>query len=824
MAIPFTQCIRSARTLLGALGLLACLALPPAQAQLQGLVLDQTNQQSYLATLDASNASLVPIAGSLAAIAVAPAAVTANPITGQVFAIGPASDGNLQLIRFNADGSGAQVVGNSGSPARAVALHFDFSNQRLIGLVNQSGLLNLVSIDPGTAALTTIHSGASDCCVLDGGGSALLGDRVYVSGRLRTDSASTHRLLGFSMTGDNALSSPSLSITLGALAANYSDGQLYGLSLGSGALPRAPSLQLVRVGTDGSSVSLGSAGASCCAVDFDVATVSNNQLVALARPLGGGTQVLSADLGTGNFSFSSANLASATVINALYDLSAGLVTTTTTIDSIVPNPVVIGQSYLVSASVSAAMGSPTGTVLISDDLGQNCSFAAPSGSCSLNATMVGSRTITANFQGTGMFAGSSTTAPLQINSSASTTTITGTSPNPSAVGANYTVSVTVTGFSPTGTVTVSDDIGNSCPINLPSTSCSLNGTMAGTRSLSAQYSGDGNNQASSGSASHTVSLAVSSLSLGPVSPSPSTVGQSYIVNASVTGFGTPTGSISINDGQGNSCTISLPATSCSLNNSAAGNLTLSGSYSGDANNQPSSASIAHSVNRAASTTQILSLVPNPVRAGSAYSVNIQVTGFGTPGGMVNINDGLGATCQVTLPATSCSLVTNQAGMATITANYLGDTNNLPSSTTATQTVQASITSLAMSVMPNPPVQGQDVVMEAILSDAVEPLLRGVAGTISFRRNGVLIPGCEALVLNNTSASCSTHFDQAVSILLRADYSGDANNEPSFVELGVIVEPLPIPTLNALGLLALMLVLLACAWRPLRRMEKREQDA
>jgi streptogramin lyase len=84
---------------------------------------------------------------------------------------------------------------------------------------------------------------------------------------------------------------------------------------------------------------------------------------------------------------------------------------------------------------------------------------------------------------------------ITVNQAVSTTTITSSFPNPSAIGQSVTVAFKVTGSGvPTGTVTVTASSGQSCTGMLTSGtgSCALTFTAAGSPKLTAVYSGDGN--------------------------------------------------------------------------------------------------------------------------------------------------------------------------------------------------------------------------------------------------------------------------------------------------------------------------------------------
>src|SRR5206468_4042243 len=87
------------------------------------------------------------------------------------------------------------------------------------------------------------------------------------------------------------------------------------------------------------------------------------------------------------------------------------------------------------------------------------------GSCSITFSSAGGRSVTASYPGDGNFATSTSTAVTQtVGAAATTTTLTGHTPNPSAVGQSIAVTYTVTstGGTPSGDVTVNDGTGATC--------------------------------------------------------------------------------------------------------------------------------------------------------------------------------------------------------------------------------------------------------------------------------------------------------------------------------------------------------------------------
>jgi hypothetical protein len=98
-------------------------------------------------------------------------------------------------------------------------------------------------------------------------------------------------------------------------------------------------------------------------------------------------------------------------------------------------------------------------------------------------------------------------------------------------------------------------------------------------------------------------------------PDPSVTGQTYTAAVTVApsgGAGTPTGSVTVNDGAGASCIITLAggAGSCNLAATTAVNRTLTAVYAGDANfNGSTAVPASHTVNQSGTSTAITSVSP-----------------------------------------------------------------------------------------------------------------------------------------------------------------------------------------------------------------------
>ncbi|WP_162287757.1 Ig-like domain-containing protein, partial [Candidatus Nitrosotalea okcheonensis] len=199
-------------------------------------------------------------------------------------------------------------------------------------------------------------------------------------------------------------------------------------------------------------------------------------------------------------------------------LTVNKVSTTTTL-TLLPSSVNVGIPTTVSVSVTGS--SPTGTVTFASNSTGSFSNA---GSCTLNSakcsvtftpSSVGSAVITASYGGDATNAASSGQSTLTVNKVSTTTTLT-LLPSSVNVGIPTTVSVSVTGSSPTGTVTfASNSTGSfsnagSCTLNSAKCSVTFTPSSVGSAVITANYGGDATNAASSGTSNLTVTQSTSS--------------------------------------------------------------------------------------------------------------------------------------------------------------------------------------------------------------------------------------------------------------------------------------------------------------------------
>jgi len=229
--------------------------------------------------------------------------------------------------------------------------------------------------------------------------------------------------------------------------------------------------------------------------------------------------------------------------------------TSTAITAHTPNPSVTGEGINVLYTVTPASGTgtPTGNVTVSDGTA-TCVASVAVGTCLLTPTTAGAKTLTASYPGDATFASSTSPGVGQtVNPASTTTAITSNLPNPSVAGQAVAVhfSVTSTGGTPTGNVTVSDGAA-SCVASVAAGSCNLTPTIAGSRTLTASYAGDASfSPSTSPGVGQTVNPDVVSATQSTVVAAPTSItassgiSQSTITVTAKDGFGNPISGASV---------------------------------------------------------------------------------------------------------------------------------------------------------------------------------------------------------------------------------------------------------------------------------------
>ncbi|MFZ0417396.1 MAG: Ig-like domain-containing protein [Candidatus Sulfotelmatobacter sp.] len=461
--------------------------------------------------------------------------------------------------------------------------------------------------------------------------------------------------------------------------------------------------------------------------------------------------------------------------------------TSTTLASAL-NPSIFGQSVTFTASVTSSSGTPTGTVSFYDNttsitLG-SATLVSGTASISVSSLAAGSHSITATYQGSPTFAASTSTPLSQAVNSATTTTSLASSLNPAGTGQTITFTATVSSQysgAATGSVTFysgSQTLGTATLSGNRAT-LSTSFATAGTYSISAKYSGDSNN---AGSTSSTLSQAIIAATTTTLvsSLNPSVVGQAVTFTATVSSSaGTPPNGEIVTFYHGSAALgvepLSGGTASLTTSSLAAGIYTITATYPGDANfaasTSPGLRQVVNSTTKSGTATTLVSSL-NPSIYGQSVTWTATVTTSGTvpPTGKVNFTwgDSIGT---VTLNSSGVATLTRSnlnADSYPLTAVYLGDANNLGStSAILNQVITQTTSSATVSSSPNPSTQGQSVTFTATISSpTVTP-----TGPVTFAAGKTVLGTAQ---LSGGKAKFTTSTLAVGSTTVTATYYGDSN--------------------------------------------------
>ena len=369
----------------------------------------------------------------------------------------------------------------------------------------------------------------------------------------------------------------------------------------------------------------------------------------------------------------------------------------------------------------------------------------------------------------------------------STTTTLSANPNPAYVGQSVTLTATVTGSNPTGTVTFKDGAASLVNVSVVSGTATVNTSFstAGTHSLTAVYNGDANNATSTSPAvSQTANPKLATTTTLSTNPNPATVSQSVTLTATVSGS-SPTGTVTFKDGSSAITSIALSSGTATYNAtfSTTGSHSLTAVYNGDVVNATSTSSaVAETVNPVTTTTQLSC----PASTTVTVAVNCTVT-VSTPiymsslsGQSVKIVEGsttlatgtlsyLSAPsnfkASITLPGSSPPV--SVVGAHTLQAQYTATaTTTASASSDVSLAVQQRVSTTSLAASPTTAGAGQLVTLAATVTGTAP------TGTVTFLDGATPLT---TVALSGGQASIDTSFMATGSHSLTASYSGDTNN-------------------------------------------------
>jgi hypothetical protein len=416
-------------------------------------------------------------------------------------------------------------------------------------------------------------------------------------------------------------------------------------------------------------------------------TLSGGHATFTTSALSGGSNSITAKYAGGGTFAASASSALAQVVNK--DSSA------TTLASS-HNPSIYGQFVTFTAKVTTSIGTPTGTVTFKDGATSIGTGTVSGGEATFatSALAAGTHSITAEYNGNADFNASTSAAVSQAVDKATTTTTVVSSSNPSAWGVSVTFTATVSSATttPTGTVTFKDGattLGTGTLSGGKATFATA-ALAVGTHSITADYAGNTNVDASASAAlAHAVNKANSATSL-TATPSPSEFNETVVLKATVKSdtTGTPAGTVTFKNGATTLGTGTLTAgvASLSVATLAVGTHAITVVYAGNADFNTSTSPVVNLVINKAKTTATLASSVNPSNGGESvtFTATIAPAFGGSPSGNVTFKDGAtvlgtGAVNATTHKATFATTKL-AAGTHNITAVYPGDANFLTSTT------------------------------------------------------------------------------------------------------------------------------------------------
>jgi YD repeat-containing protein len=377
-----------------------------------------------------------------------------------------------------------------------------------------------------------------------------------------------------------------------------------------------------------------------------------------------------------------------------------------------------------------------------------------------------------------------------------TTIIASATPSPGVVGVPVTLRATVLPSTATGAVTFFDGTLNLGTATLASGQATLavSNLTGGSHTINAKYSGDANNQPSTGTFTLVVNKYTASVALSAL-PASGPLGQIATLSATVTGS-SPSGQVQFKDGANVIGTVTLTNGTAGFTTAAlgAGLHNFTADYSGDGNNTTASSAQAPVTISQGTATVTLTTTNPSISAGQAVTLNLLVAGTPSfvPTGSATFKDGATVLSTGALIAGARTIGVNTfvAGTHQLTAEYAGD-GNYPAAVSAavTQVVAQAASSTSLSVTSALITPGQDVTYTASVT-GYNP-----TGLVRFLDNSVQVASGS---LSNGSATAVVQIGAGTHVL-KAVYDGDVNNTASAsADVTRTVDPLALAYLASTG--------------------------
>ncbi|MGC2637129.1 MAG: Ig-like domain repeat protein [Acidobacteriaceae bacterium] len=365
-----------------------------------------------------------------------------------------------------------------------------------------------------------------------------------------------------------------------------------------------------------------------------------------------------------------------------------------------PNPINIGGSAQLAATVASSYGTPTGSVAFADNgvrLATN-NLAGGATNLSYTGSVAGTHTIMATYTPTGSFAASSASCSEVVNALPTTSTLT-VSPANSTFGSTVTLTATVSPVTqpapgaPTGVVTFYNGataVGTGTLAGGLAT-LAINSLSSGNNSLTCIYGGSSIYSSSSCNLVPTlVSPASSALTLtSGKNPAPYLSPVTLTVHLTVNGQPASAGNTILLSIAGQTVSLTTDAAgsaSDTVTTMPAGSDLVTATFAATHNLLASAASLTEVIT-ALPTTVSLKAAPNPGDLNQAVTLTATVTAQSAEvsGGNVTYYDGataLGSSPLSTTGTASFAVTFTTVGVHSLTASYSGDADFLSSTSGA----------------------------------------------------------------------------------------------------------------------------------------------
>jgi len=366
-----------------------------------------------------------------------------------------------------------------------------------------------------------------------------------------------------------------------------------------------------------------------------------------------------------------------------------------------PNPSVSYQTVTLTAAIAPQFGgSASGTITFLDGVTSLGRVSVSNNAASLNVSTLalGAHPITASYSGDANLTSSTSSSVSQVVNKAATIGVVTPSANPAFINQTITYTATVSGVfggSPTGTVTFKNGATTLGTATVSGGQASINKTFssAGTKPITAIYSGDANFTGNTSPALSELITKYSTSTAMVSSLNPSTYGQSLTFTATVSStFGMPAGTVTFKNGTTTLGTSTLGGGVATFitSNLGVGSKSITAVYNGNTAFAASSSTAVQQVVTKATTTVALVSSLNPSTPGQTviFTATVSPQFSLMPTGSVTFRDGTKSLKTVALSGGTATFATSTLGlgMHNIAATYNGNANFAISAGGTTQTV------------------------------------------------------------------------------------------------------------------------------------------